>query len=117
MNEKSCGLCGARFGNVFEAVDHARQASNDIPFDPKVILGAKERMNLGTLLTQIYDLSLDKEVEDKVETAYALLYIAEKRPKTFPALYKSFVEGKFNDVTQFVYLIVTQDAFKEMGLR
>ena len=116
MNSKSCGLCGQRFANVFEAVDHTRRTGSENNFDPKFILGARERMNLGTFLKQVYDLSYDKSVRDKVETAFSLLYIAEMRPKTFPALYKSFVEGKFEDATQFVYLIVTQEAFKEVGL-
>lgn len=116
MIKKMCGLCGTRFNNVFEAVDHARSSGKEGYFDPKFILSEKGRINLGTLLTQIYELSLDKAVQDKVETAFSLLYIAEMRPKTFPSLYRSFVEGKFNDVTPFVYLIVTQEALKEVGL-
>ena len=120
MNSKSCGLCGQRFANVFEAVDHTRRTGSENNFDPKFILGARERMNLGTFLKQVYDLSLDIAVQDRLEKAYALLYIAEMRPNSFPMVYRSFLKAGIDsdafDITRFVYLIVTQEAFKEVGL-
>lgn len=120
MIKKSCGLCGARFKNVFEAVDHTRRSGKEMDFDPKFILGGKQRLNLGTLLTQIYNNSHDKAVQDIAESAFSLLYIAEMRPDISSEIFKSYQkymdEGIEFGITDFVYLIVTQEAFREVGM-
>lgn len=120
MDKRSCGLCGTRFLNVFEAVEHARRPGNEESFNPKFILGEGRKLGLGELLKKIYNGTNSERVSDGVEEAFALMYIAEMRPTWFPTIYDQFVMNRAmpgSDVTKFVYKIVTEEAFKEVGLR
>lgn len=121
MSKGSCGLCGEKFNNVFDAVDHARKPGREESFNPKVILGEGAKLGLGMLFNKIYLLSNDTPIKEAVEDAYSLLYIAEMRPRAFQAIYPAFLKSLADDVdfnlSKFVYKIVTQEALKEVGLR
>ena len=116
MSKGSCGLCGTQFENVFEAVAHARVSGSESNFNPKFILGTGAKFGLGNFLTQLFNDTEDKNVKDAAEEVYSVLYIAEMRPKVFPEIYSVFVEHLGMNITKFVYKIVSQEAFKSVGL-
>lgn len=121
MSKGSCELCGTRFNNVFEAVDHARVSGNESNFNPKFILSTGMKFGLGAFLLKVYESTKEENVRGLAEEAYSMLYLAEMRPTVFRPIYRLFVDhlesslGRI-DMTQFVYEIVSQEAYKSVGL-
>lgn len=84
-----CRVCGQRFDNIFEVVEHMADDEDELPFDPKLILPGGYQLLIGTLLKTIYDLAgRNERVKDVVQHTYATLYAAETNPRKM----KKFVE-------------------------
>lgn len=84
-----CRVCGQRFKNIFEVVEHMADDEDELPFDPKLILPGGYQLLIGTLLKTIYDLAgRNERVKDIVQHTYATLYAAETNPRKM----KKFVE-------------------------
>ena len=77
MKIKPCDICGERFDNVFEMIDHL-QEEGEPPFDPVLLLPNRYRLLVGTLLRLIYEQSnKPSQVRKITEGAYMNLYLAE----------------------------------------
>lgn len=75
-----CTLCGERFEDVFEAIDHMME--DDEEFDPALILPGGYKLMVGSLLRCIYDHRNDAGLISKVtQSAYATLFTAEVMPE------------------------------------
>lgn len=120
MSSGSCALCGEKFTNIFDAVNHTRKSGSEESFNPKITLGEGRRLGLGLLLNKIYLFSKDEYIKKQVEEAYSLIYISRMRPSAFPYIYDKFTDALESitpfDVRPLVYQIVSQEAFKEVGL-
>ncbi len=77
MKIEPCDICGQKFDNVFEMVEH--QVDGGEPeFDPTLLLPNGYKLLVGTLLRLIYDRSnKPSQVRDVVSSAYMNLYLAE----------------------------------------
>jgi len=77
MKIKPCDICGQRFDNVFEMIDHLYE-EGDKDFDPTLLLPNGYKLLVGTLLRLIYDRSnKPSQVREVVSSAYLNLYLAE----------------------------------------
>jgi hypothetical protein len=77
MKIKPCAVCGTKFNNIFEMVEHLDE-EGDTPFDPQLILPNGYKLLVGTLLRLIYDRSnKPSQVREIVAGAYTTLYLAE----------------------------------------
>jgi hypothetical protein len=77
MKIRPCDICGERFDNVFEMIDHL-QEEEEPPFDPTLLLPNGYRLLVGTLLRLIYEQSnKPSQVRKITEGAYMNLYLAE----------------------------------------
>jgi hypothetical protein len=73
-----CGICGQQFDNIFEAVDHMIDDSEEEEFNPILSLPGGYQLMFGSLLRQIFDKADDpEEVRSIVELTYGTLYAAE----------------------------------------
>lgn len=77
MKIKPCEICGQRFDNIFEMVEHQID-SGEPEFDPALLLPNGYKLLVGTLLRLIYDRSnKPSQVREVVSSAYMNLYLAE----------------------------------------
>jgi len=76
-----CPECGAKFDNIFSAIDHMLE--DDEQFDPAFILPGGFKLLLGSLLRMIY-LNRDNPnaVSSIVQDCYGTLFAAETAPDT-----------------------------------
>lgn len=75
-----CSLCGERFEDVFEAIDH--MVEDDEEFDPSLILPGGYRLMVGSLLRCLYEHREEPSMVSKiVQSTYATLYSAEVMPE------------------------------------
>lgn len=78
MKIKPCDICGQRFDNVFEMVEHQMDDDGASDFDPTLLLPNGYKLLVGTLLRLIYDRSnKPSQVREVVSSAYMNLYLAE----------------------------------------
>ena len=71
-----CPECGAKFDNVFDAVQHSLE--DDESFDPVVVLPKGFKLMVGSLLKYLYFEADDaEEVRHIVSSAYMTLFAAE----------------------------------------
>ena len=85
----NCTVCGTKFNNIFEAVNHLVEDSGEKPFDPKVTLPSGYSLLIGSLLHELFDNSENaEEIRRITEITYATLYAAQ----TDPAEMKRLVE-------------------------
>ena len=71
-----CPECGAKFDNVFEAVEHSLE--DDEKFDPAMVLPKGFKLMVGSLLKYLYFEADDaEEIRHIVSSAYMTLFAAE----------------------------------------
>ena len=76
----SCPECGAKFDNIFNAVEHMLEDDED--FDPSLILPGGYRLKIGSLLRSLYEHRDDpKMISDIVQSTYTTLFTAEFEPE------------------------------------
>lgn len=77
-----CSECGQRFDNVFDAIRHLADASEEEMFDPALILPGGYRLMIGTMLEDVYKLSESGDTDKLMklaESAFLALYTAEHK--------------------------------------
>lgn len=74
-----CPECGAKFEDVFEAVEHMLE--DDDEFDPSLLLPGGYRLMIGSLLKSLY-VNRDKPdlIGEIVQSTYTTLFAAEFQP-------------------------------------
>lgn len=73
-----CGICGQYFDNIFEAVDHMIDDSDEEEFNPIISLPGGYQLMFGSLLRQIFDKADDPaEIRTIAELTFGTLYAAE----------------------------------------
>lgn len=76
----TCPLCGMKFEDVFEAVQHMLE--DDEEFDPALILPGGFRLMVGSLLCAIYEHRDEPSMISKItQDAYGTLFLAEASPE------------------------------------
>jgi len=74
-----CDLCGMRFENGFQYVDHMME--DDEKFDPYLVLPNGYRLMVGAVLRTIFENANDAELVRHVcESTFTTLYTAETAP-------------------------------------
>lgn len=76
----TCPLCGMKFNNVFDAVEHILE--DDEEFDPALLLPGGFRLMVGSLLCALYNNRNNPEMISKItQDAYGTLFLAEASPE------------------------------------
>lgn len=75
-----CPDCGAKFNDVFDAIDHSLEDDED--FDPALLLPGGYRLMVGSLLRSIHD-NRDQPnfIAEITQSTYATLFMAEMDPE------------------------------------
>ena len=73
-----CNVCGTKFDNIFDAVNHLVEDSDGEIFNPKYQLPNGYKLLLGSLLHELFD-NADKpeEIRAITQMTYATLYAAK----------------------------------------
>lgn len=81
MHIPNCIVCGTKFDNIFEAVNHLVEDTGEKPFEPKVTLPSGYSLLLGSLLHELFDnAEKPEEIRRITEMTYATLYAAQTDP-------------------------------------